>query len=159
MSFTLKQKIIGAVIAVGVVLIAIFQMGFYRTDRQSTLAPEDKGTAESSEQADDGSPRIISTVPEKIDGEVLLPAQEIVIRFNMPLEGFDRNVHVIFEPKLEFEAQVSGDRKSVTIKPKVAYAAGRSYLLRLKDNIGFAGGKKLGSEKSYSFKTIEHRGI
>lgn len=157
--FLLKYKIIAFIIALGLILIAIFQGGFYLAKKE--VIPSGQNVSENTAPAlsESSEPQIISVKPEKLNGSTVPPTQVIEITFNQSTQGFDPKVHIQFEPKVEFVVEQSNESKTITIKPEKLYAVGTEYKLKVMGNLEFTGKKKLGADKEYTFKTIEYRGI
>lgn len=153
---SLKFKIIGFIIALGLLLIAIFQGGFYLSDKSSTVNTEEKSSETLKESSE---PQIISVKPENLNGSTVPPTQVIEITFNQSTQGFDPKVHIQFDPKIEYVVDQSNDHKTITIKPEKLYAVGTGYRLKVMSNLEFSNKKKLGEDKEYQFRTIEYRGI
>lgn len=156
MILSLKFKIIGFIIALGLLLLAIFQGGFYLSDKSSTVNTEEKSSETLKESSE---PQIISVKPENLNGSTVPPTQIIEITFNQSTQGFDPKVHIQFEPKVEYIVEQSNDHKTITIKPQTLFAVGTEYKLKVMSNLEFINKNKLGADKEYTFKTIEYKGI
>lgn len=153
LQLSLKQKIIAAVLIIGSFLILVFQRGIYKPI--STANPTSSPKAEINQD----KPVIVSTKPENLDNAIILPTQIIEITFNMPLENRGEFKNKL-DPKLDYEIELSDDRKTARIIPKTTFSLGTTYTLFIYSNeTKFDGGKKLDHDYTYHFKTIEYKGV
>ncbi len=156
-NLSIKQKVIAAIIAIGLVLIAVFKMGFYRTPVQVSKVEEKKAAAleVSSEKA-----QLVSTDPSPLDGAVLLPVQAIELTFDAPLQNsVDEFKHTI-NPPVGHDVKLSGDLKTVTITPKTTFQVGMGYTLTVKQEIKFENPKiHLDKDVEFHFRTLEYHGV
>lgn len=104
--------------------------------------------------------RLISTKPEGLleSSPIILPTQAIEVTFNQPLENRGELKRKI-SPEVEIEVNLTDDRKTAIIKPKLAYPAGPEFSLIIQGDSKFDGKKELGKEYILHFKTIPHKGI
>jgi hypothetical protein len=145
-----KTKIIAAIIAIGAILIAIFQFGL-----------GGPGTERGSEVLQTDSPVVMATSPEAMKEKktvVVLPTQTIEITFNQPLENVPET-KIVIEPKADYKVELSGDRKTLKIIPVTPYALGQGYSLFVKGETKFDGKKTLGSDVDFHFATISYNGV
>lgn len=157
MSFTLKQKIITTIIAVGFILIAIFKFGFGGNPIQII----DNQSAESNPAPDNGEPKLLSTdPPELFKKEPLIITSDKVIElhFNVELEN-GPETKLVFDPPAEFEVKLSDDSKTARIHPKKPYKLGQGYTLFIKPDTKLKGGKTLGQGYDFHFNIINYSGI
>lgn len=147
---TTRVKVIAAIITIGAILIAIFQFGL---GGPATERPSD------SSESDTIS--VVATNPAPLKEKktvVVLPTQPIEITFNQPLENVPETRFVI-EPKADYKAELSGDRKTLIITPITPYALGQGYSLIIKGETKFEGKKTLGSDVDFHFATISYNGV
>lgn len=145
-----KAKIIAAIIAIGAILIAIFQFGL---GGEATPRPSDISQSD--------SPVVVATNPEAMKEKktvVVLPTQTIEISFNQPLENIPET-KIVIEPKADYKVELSGDRKTVKIIPVTPYALGQGYSLFVKGETKFDGKKTLGNDVDFHFATISYNGV
>ena len=103
-------------------------------------------------------PRIVSTKPDPLE-EAIVPATDTVeITFNRPLENVGE-FKVRIEPKIDFKAELSGDRKTAKIIPLKPLELGSGYTLFIGTETKFDGVGRWGEEKIFHFRTIRYRGI
>ncbi len=145
-----KAKIIAAVVAIGAILIAVFQFGLGgpATERGSEVSQTD-------------SPVVVSTNPPTMKEKktvVVLPTQPIEITFNQPLENVPET-RITIEPKADYKVELSGDKKTIKITPNTPYALGQGYSLFIKADTKFDGKKTLGSDVDFHFATISYNGV
>ncbi len=148
-----KKALIPIVIAVGLILIAIFGRGLYQPTPLPKIATPN---AEAANQ--DSSPKIVSVRPDFNQNPIILPDQNIEIEFNLPLENIGEFKHRIDTFK-DYETKISLDRKTVTIIPKKPFDLGRSFTLFILGDTKFDGHKTLGVEQHFSFRTIAYHGV
>lgn len=144
-----KQKIILAIVAIGLALMAIFKFGFY-----------DRSVSDQSQsvQEDPNKPQIVMTDPNPLEGGVLLSTQPIKITFNVELEN-GPETKLVFDPPIEHKAEISGDRKTLILTPLEPYPPGQSYTLTIKSDAKLANKTTLGFDKEFHFRTLAHSGI
>lgn len=151
---TLSRKIvISIIIALGLILIAIFNQGLYKNEPLKKLEPPN---TEASTQTD--QPKIVSVKPDFKQNPIILPDQNIEIEFNLPLENIGEFKHRIDVFK-DYETKISLDRKTVTIIPKKPFDLGKSFTLFILGDTKFDGHKTLGIEQHFSFRTIAYHGV
>lgn len=145
---TLKQKIMAAVLAIGIALIALFRIGLGGSNTTQN-APQPPAPT---------TPQAISTNPAPLDNAILLPTQSIEITFNMPIENTGEFKHE-FDSKLDYKLELSSDRKTIKIIPLQPYKLGQGYTLKIKPETKFDGQKRLEQEIFYHFSTISYNGV
>ncbi|MBI4039837.1 Ig-like domain-containing protein [Candidatus Daviesbacteria bacterium] len=138
-----KNKIITAVLALGLILIAIFKLGLY-----SKPQPTSRVIA----------PQVIATNPSPLDDSTILPTQSITITFNLPVQNIGELKYKI-SPLADIKPQLSEDRKTVTITPNKPYSLGGGYTLFITGDTKFDGKQMLGPDYVVHFKTISYRGV
>lgn len=151
---TLKGKIIAGVIAIGLVLIAIFNFGLGGTP--ISLTDDTKN-----EQAQSNEPQLISTTPPELFEKkpmIFIPTQTIELHFNAELEN-GPETKLVLDPPAEIKIDISSDSKTAKIIPVKPYALGQGYTLFIKPDTKLKGGKTLGKEYSFQFNVINYSGI
>ncbi|MBI2022343.1 Ig-like domain-containing protein [Candidatus Daviesbacteria bacterium] len=152
-NLSLKQKIIVAVLALGVILIVIFQGGLSnKTNLEKSPIKNDQT------QITNENPRLISTNPDPLNNAVILPTQTIELTFNQPIENRGELKFDIV-PKIEVNVELSSDKKTARIIPIKPYGLGQRYEIFIKTDTKFDGGKKLESQLQFGFNTIVYRGV
>ena len=148
-NLSLKQKIIGLVVALGLILIAIAQMGFYKPSSGTPLPPESK-----SEEI-----QVVSTSPSPLDEATILPTQTLEFTFNYALENTTEFKHS-FDPKFtDYDLKLTNENKTIQIIPKKPFTLGMTYTFAILPDTKFEGKRVLKDSKTYHFKTIEYRGV
>lgn len=151
---TLKQKILLFILIAGSVLIWIFQRGLYAepTKKETTPTP----TAQVQEAS--GKPEVVSTKPTDLENSYILPTQVIEITFNMPFENIGEAKNRV-EPKADYKAELSVDRKTLILKPARTWDLGKSYTLIIQPDSKFDGRKLLNRDVNFHFRTINYNGV
>lgn len=149
-NLTLKQKIIGLIVAVGIALIAIFQQGL--GGKSPAITPKLLDDSQTQEI------KIISTNPSPLEETTILPTQTIEITFNQPLENAPE-FRTIMDPKADYKIELSDDRKTAKIIPNKPYVLGGGYTLHILGNTKFEGKRELNREEIFHFKTISYSGV
>lgn len=145
-----KTKIIAAVVAIGVILIAIFQFGL-----------GGPGAERGVDTVQTESPVVVATNPAAMKEKktvVVLPTQSIEITFNQPLENVPET-RITIEPKADYKVELSSDKKTIKIIPITPYSLGQGYSLFIKADTKFDGKKTLGSDVDFHFATISYNGV
>ena len=160
---SLKQIIIGLVALVGIILILIFGRGLSSSSPSSSVTSSASQTEVKSVQAekataDSSEIKVVSTVPENLDGSVILPTQIIEITFNQPMENRGEFKNKI-DPPAEYEIKLSDDRKTAKIILTKPFKLGTGYTLFIKPDTKFDGKKILDKELIYHFNTISYKGV
>lgn len=162
MRWSLKEKIIAAVVVLGVALIAFFTIGFY-TPQSSDIPAGSSGEIRSSSSviSDESGGKVIGVSPDNLMDGTILPTQVIKIQMKDPVEGFDPTYHVTIEPKADVVITLSGDGKTIEITPNPTFAVGTSYSLNFRNNIKFKGegDQRLGKDIRVEFNTLNYRGV
>jgi hypothetical protein len=149
----LKQKIIIIIAAVGALLIYIFQHGLYSQPSTEKSPEQAKNIAQSSEEV-----KLVSTNPTPLEETIVLPTQSVELVFNFPLENIGEFKHRL-EPKVDYKAKLSDDKKIVIISPIGSFSPGTEYTLFIQPDSKFIGGKRLKEEIILHFRTIVHKGV
>ena len=153
-NLSLRQKIIAAVIALGLGLIALFSMGLYH----HSPAPLPPSASSQNQVADENKPKLISTNPTSLDLATIVPTQVIELNFSQSLVG-ELDVHITLDPKIDFKLTVSADHKTAKITPIKPYDLGQSYTLNVTSGTRFEGDKTLDHDYTYHFKTLPYNGV
>lgn len=114
----------------------------------------------------DTKPALVSTSPVDLSpNSSILPAQQIQLNFNLPLENIGEFKYKI-TPVVELNAMLSGDRKTVTITPKLPYPLGKSFEIEVLPDSKFnpdpankSTQQRLENSIFVKFKTIDYRGV
>src|SRR5262249_14155899 len=118
-SLSLKQKVIGIIIVLGLLLIAVFQRGFSEPNIPVNTETQSNEI------------RIVSTNPAGLKDKrevVVLPDQTIEVTFSESLQNVPET-KIDIEPKKEVKIELSDDRKTVKIIPLKPYDLGQGYTL------------------------------
>lgn len=144
-----RNRIIALVGALGLILIAVFQMGFYQKSEQVLPTPSAEIVSR---------PTVVETNPQQLENAVVLPTQEIAITFNQTLVNAPE-IRWLVQPEVEMDVRVSDDRKTAYFKPKQSYAVGSGYSLQIGKETRFDSEQRLADDQIWHFRTIEYRGI
>lgn len=163
MNLSLKQKIIGAVIAIGIILIAIFQMGlggsFTRINTETNSSTTTEPTIQKISFGEDIE--LVSTKPDVLMQKkdiVVVPTQVIELTFNKRLEN-GPETRIVTDPPADFRIELSGDRMTAKLIPLKPYQLGQGYTLFLKGETKFEGGKTLGRDEDFHFTIVDYKGV
>lgn len=159
-NLSLKQKIIAAVIALGTLLILLFNIGLGGKSG-ATLPSEPVVNQQSVVSSQQKENLIVSTKPAELMERkdlTILPTQIIEITFNHALENVPET-RIDFEPKVDYKAELSSDQKTIKIMPNKPFTLGQGYTLFVKGNTKFKGNGQLGSDLDFHFTTIAYRGV
>ncbi len=146
----LKQKIIGAVIAIGLLLIAIFSRGLYS---KNGTAPKYQEPVSKQEQ--NIGVKVLSTDPSPLDETIIVPTQTIKVTFNKAM-AIDI-AKVSFDPPLKFK--LDAQDKTLIITPEKSFNLGTGYTLIIKSGYETKTNEKLDSDVQFHFKTINYNGV
>lgn len=152
-NLSLKQKIIIAIVAIGLFLIAIFQRGLY----QSGFSGNSPAQETNQEKTQIETPKVISTNPSPLEGAVITPTQEVEIIFNKPL--VNDPARIIIEPSHKIRTELSSDHKTMKVIPIEPYTLGGGYTFTIKKDHGFDTGDKLPEDVIFHFRTINYSGV
>lgn len=164
MNFSLKQKIIGVVIAVGLILIAIFQMGLGGSFTRVKTAENGGGISSSTTSVPNivsGDVEIVSVTPAELKEKkdiVIVPTQVIEFTFNKRLEN-GPETKIITDPPTEIRVELSDDHLKARIIPIKPYKLGQGFTLFLKKETKFEGGKVWGRDEDFHFSVIDYKGV
>lgn len=142
-----KTRIIILVVTVGLILLAVFQSGFYA--QKTEVNPEDTTSQEI---------KVLKTVPDPLNETTILPNQTLEITFSQPLENVPE-LRMTIEPVAEVKVELSDDRKTAKFIPIKPYSLGQGYTLTIKSDSKFDGKKTLGRDEVFRFKTINYTGV
>lgn len=159
-NLTLKQKIIAAVITVGTLLILLFNIGLGGKSG-ATLPSEPAANQQSVVSSQQKENIIVSTKPAELMDKkdlTILPTQVIEITFNHALENVPET-RIVFEPKVDYKAELSSDNKTIKITPFKPFSLGQGYTIFVKGNTKFKGNGQFGSDLDFHFTTIAYRGV
>jgi hypothetical protein len=145
----IRNKLIIGIIAIGLLLIALFYRGLYSPAASEIPITQSEST-----------PKVVvvSTDPSPLEDKIILPTQKIVITLNHPLVNEPEFRHR-FEPEVEHVVKLSDDKKTVTITPKTSWNLGTTYTLLIQPLAKFEDGATLEGDIIYHFKTIEYKGV
>ncbi len=147
-----KNKIIGLIVSLALILIAVFSLGLYSKNNAPSLPPEIKTKTE-----DPTGVKVVSTNPESLEGKTIAPTQTLEITFNKPLVRDD--TRIVLEPKASYTTDLSSDHKTLKIIPNKAFELGKDYTLTIKSGYGTDTGEKLDTDVIFRFKTITYTGV
>lgn len=152
---SLKTKIIGAVIAIGLILIAIFKVGLGGNPISLLNNPSSSG-----DQSNVGPELISSNPPELFLKKPLIftPDKVIELNFNAELEN-GPETKITIDPPAEVQIDVINGNKTARITPLKPYKLGQGYTLMIKPETKIKGGKTLGRDYSLQFNVINYSGI
>lgn len=155
MNLSLKAKIISAIIAIGLLLIAVFRFGF-----DGTPIPVVNNTTETNQSSDD--PSLISSDPPQLflkEPLVVSPNQTIKLNFNVALMN-GPETKITMNPAHDIDLQVENDNKTLVIKPKTPYKLGQGYTISIKSEAKLRDeGKVLGKSYDLLFNVINYSGV
>lgn len=161
-TFSLRSKIIAAVVGVGLILIALFKFGLGGNPApivdSGQVAPP---AQEDTDPPAGGEPRLISSNPPELFQKkplIMAPDKVIELRFNAELEN-GPETKLVFDPPAEVEIKLSDDFKTAKITPKKPYKLGQGYTLFIKPDTKLKGGKTLGQGYDLHFNIINYSGI
>lgn len=158
LNLSFKQKLIGAIIAVGLILIAIFQMGFAGKPVVEKTTEVKKDVAAVTTSPDKA--QLVSTKPSPLDEAILLPAASIELTFDSPLQNSVDEIKHTINPPVEHLLKLSGDLKTVTISPKTTFQVGMGYTLTIKQETKFENPKvHLEKDVEFHFQTLQYSGV
>ncbi len=156
MNFSLKQKIIGAIIALGLILIAIFKFGF------GGMAVPVVDNAPKPAVQNSSDPALVSSDPSELFIKkplVVAPNQVLKLNFSVPLQN-GPETKMVFEPPHEVQVELTNDNKTVVITPKTPYKLGQGYTIFIKPETKLREeGKTLGKDYDLHFNIINYSGI
>lgn len=158
-NLSLKQKIIAFIIAIGTILILIFQRGFSGSPAVEKIPLESKQTQiQTQVQVQTDKPELISTNPNPLDEAIIWAQQPIEFNFNLPLENAPEFKHRI-EPKYDYKVDLINDKKTIIITPTKPLPLGQTFTITISRETKFDGKKILDKDYSFHFKTIEYKGV
>lgn len=136
------QKLIILIVVLSIVLVVVHQQKIFNKPPNS---PSEEKIM------------VLSTNPSPIDGQVLLPTQNLEVTFNKPLIN-EPETNVLFDPVVDFKKELSLDRKTVKIILNKPYQLGQGYTFFIKKGAKFDG-LNLEDDIIFHFRTINYRGI
>ena len=140
-----------------IVLIALVIVGAYFKNGQSK-SQDTPSPSPTNIQAQDKSPRIVSTNPDPLENAIVPAAGTIELIFNQPIQNIGE-FKVRIEPKVDFKRELSSDRKTAKIIPNKPMELGVTYTLFIGPETKFDGTGNWGQEKIYHFQTIKYTGV
>ncbi len=152
MRFSLKTALIPFLIAIGLILIAIFNFGL-----NGTPVPIVNNETQSSTE-----PAIISSDPPQIyKKEKLIVAPDKVITLNFSTQLLNApETKVTIKPEHDVDIKLSDDYKSIIITPKAPYKLGEEYTILVSREAKLREeGKILGKDYNFNFNIINYSGI
>lgn len=139
------------VIVIIVVTVILLKKPMLRSGPESKTIPV-------SQPAQEDKPKITSTKPDPLE-EAIVSANEVVeITFNKPLEN-KGEFKLRIEPKVDFNIELSSDRKTAKIIPFKPYELGKTYTIFIGTETKFDGVGRWGEEKIFHIKTVQYRGV
>lgn len=147
-----RQKIVFLIIILGAASLVFFNRNGELFKSVKPKAPPEAQAPESKD------PEVVLTVPNPLSGATILPNQVIEITFNKALHNKGEFKNKI-EPKVEYEVQLSDDRKTAKITPTKGWTLGNSFTLTIQPDTKFDGYGDFRKDVQYHFKTIEYRGV
>jgi len=150
---SLKTTIIGAIIAIGLILIAIFYNGL-----GGVVVP---AVNNSSEQNTPQGIALTSTNPPELFEKkdmFITPTQILEFTFNTPLEN-GPETKIFLDPTHPVKIELSSDKKTAKITPEKPYKLDQGYTLVIKSETKFDGKKTLEKEYNFHFNTPSYSGI
>lgn len=147
----LKKRVIAAILIIGVLLMAIFALGF---GSKQTSVNEPNGL----DSTQTTNPKVISTNPSPLENTTIVPIQTIEITFSHPIENVGE-VKYRLEPNTEVTVSLSDDRKTVKFTPKSSFELGQGYTLFINQDTKFDQGKRQDGDTIFHFKTIPYKGV
>lgn len=146
-----KNKIIAVIIAIGILLMGIFALGF--GGKQVSV-----NEATDLSQNQSPNPHVISTNPSPLENSTIVPTQKLEITFSQPIEN-KGEVKYILDPEADISIELSDDRKTVKVIPVKPYNLGQGYTLSIKQDTKFDGGKRQDGDAVFHFTTIPYKGV
>ena len=140
-----------------IVIIVIIVMTVVMLNRARPVEPQPK--VETTPQiTQEDKPQIISTKPDPLEEAIISATEVIEITFNKPLEN-KGEFKLRIDPKIDFNIELSSDRKTAKIIPVAPFELGKTYTLFIGTETKFDGVGRWGEEKIYHVKTVTYRGI
>lgn len=153
---SLQQKLIAAVVAIGLLLIALFNFGL----GGMSIPIINNNTQPSSESS--SAPAIVSSEPVQLfkkETLVVSPSQVFKLNFNVPLQNAPET-RIVFEPAHEINVELTNYNKTAVITPKVPFKLGQGYTIFIKSETKLEEeGKTLGQGYDFHFNVINYSGI
>jgi len=150
---TPKNRIIAMILALGLLLIAIFKFGF-----GGNPIP----IIDNKNQDQPTGPAIISSDPTQLYQKtplVITPNQVLKLNFTVPLQN-GPETKIVIDPPHEIEITLSDDYKTAIITPRTPYKLGQGYSLFIKSDTKLREqGKTLGRDYDFHFNVINYSGI
>lgn len=150
----MKAKLMWIILALGVLLIALFSSGLYSTmlgsSTQNTSPPVTTSTPSD-------EPSIVKTIPDNLDQSTILPNQTLEITFSHTLVNLPETRWEI-QPSVDIRSELSDDRKTLRLIPNTPFNLGQGYTLFIRPDTKIEGKRLLEKEYIYHFKTIEFKG-
>ncbi len=144
------------IIAIAGIIILIFALVL--TWNKFKTKPVSPSASKPTIESNSDSPRIVSTKPDPLENTIVSADQVIEITFNRPLQN-KGEFKLRIEPKIGFNIELSGDRKTAKIKPLKPYELGTEYTIFIGTDTKFDGAGAWGQEKIFHFKTVTYRGV
>jgi hypothetical protein len=151
-----RNKIIAAVIAVGLILIAIFKFGL--GGMAIPIVNNDPKPAEENSS----NPALISSDPPELYIKkplIISPSQVLKLNFSVPLQN-GPETKIVMDPPHEVQIELTNDNKTAVITPKTPYKLGQGYAIFIKPDTKLREeGKTLGKDYDLHFNVINYSGI
>lgn len=149
----MKNKIV-----LGIILIAV---GFFIYSYIMKTPKDESQTSTKSDLtpvSETDAPQIVSTKPSPLDSAIVSATENIEISFNRPLQNVGEFKNKI-EPKIDYKAELSSDRKTAKIIFQKPLELGASYTLSIGPDTKFDGMGEWGQSKDFHFRTVSYKGI
>lgn len=145
-------------ITIFVIMIIVILVGAFLW-RSRTVAPNPSSTnSPSRAPTATDKPQIVSTKPDPLEDNIISATDTVEITFNRPLENVGEFKSRI-EPKIDYKAELSSDRKTAKIIPAKPYELGTTYTLFIGPETKFDGVGRWGEERIFHFRTIKYTGV
>ncbi len=147
----LKKKIIAVVLVFGTILIGIFAVGLGgKTSSQPTASTQ--------QNQDNGSPKVVSTNPEKLEEATILPTQTVEVTFSQPIENAGEVKYVV-DPPAKVKTELTDDRKTIKLIPEQPYDLGQGYTFTIQEATKFDNQKRQEGDTVFHYSTISYKGV
>lgn len=141
---------------VGILLILLARVGLSSPSNVPKLPSAQSQAEPKSTQSD--KVEILTTSPDPLNESTVTPTQTIQITFSQPAQNVPE-LKVRIEPVIDLNLQLSDDRKTLKISPKQSFGLQQGYSITIPADAKFDGGRTLGTDLLFHFKTISYSGI
>jgi hypothetical protein len=150
---SLKAKVIGILVAIGLGLILIFAKGIY------SPAPQEKIVKQTAIKPAEDQVDLVSTTPPNLDGATISPSQTIEFTFNYSIDETNQKFQFNLDPAIDLKVETSADHKTLKMTAIKGFGFDQGYTLQIKSGNPFAGGTKLDHDINMHFTTTSYSGI